>query len=108
VAERVAMHFRSGRLAEDLFQRCGTSGRALWCVLIGWRGRGGGGCALSFPHPDWAELESGARDRSRLWLDRGAVWGDGSGILRRIAGLWGGRVDGESHECVGVCEIEHV
>jgi len=108
MAERVAMHFRGWGLAEDLFQSCGTSGRALGCVLIGRRGRTGGGCLLSFPQPDWAELESGVRERSRLWLNRGAVWGDGSGILRRVAGLWGERVNGESHESIGVCEIEHV
>ena len=63
---------------------------------------------MSFSRPDWAESEAGAGADSRLLLGRGAVWGDGSGILRRVAGLWGGRVDGESHECIGVCEIEHV
>lgn len=63
---------------------------------------------MSFSDPDRAELKAGARERSSLWFGRDGVEGDGLGVLRSIGKLWGGSVDSESHEGVGVCEIEHV
>jgi hypothetical protein len=63
---------------------------------------------LSFSDPDWAELKAGARERSCLWFGMDGVWGNGLDVLRWVGKLWGGSVDGESHEGVGVCKIEHV
>jgi hypothetical protein len=63
---------------------------------------------LSFSDPDGAELETRARERSCLWL-RDVVWRDRSGVsLSEVDVLCSRRVDSESHEGVGVCEIEHL
>jgi hypothetical protein len=102
------MHLRGGWLAEDLFQRGGADGGALVCALISGRDGRRGDCALSFSEPDWAELKAWARERSCLWLSRDGVWGNVFGVLRWVYRLWSGRFDGESHEGISVCEIEHV
>ena len=39
---------------------------------------------------------------------RDVVRGDRVGVFHGVGRLWGGGVDGESHEGIGVCEIEHV
>jgi hypothetical protein len=63
---------------------------------------------LSFSDPDRAELKAGAQERSSLWFGRDVVGGDRFCVLRWVGKLWSGRVDGKSHEGVGVCEIQHV
>ena len=63
---------------------------------------------MSFSDPDRAELKAGTQERSSLWFGRDIVGGDRFCVLRWVGKLWGGSVDSESHEGVGVYKIEHV
>ena len=69
------MHLRGRGLAEDLFQRCGASGRALGYLLIGGRDGRRGCCALSFSDPDGAELKAGARGEELSVVRKGCCLG---------------------------------